>query len=258
MRYPFDKIYCLCLSENKSRYQKVIDEFKRVEMYDQLNIWWTCKRKISSVVAEYIPSLHSGYYDFYKRFNKEVYGTVFNCSYEHYSIIKSSYERGMERILICEDDIKFIDNKNVVQKAFTELPSDFNIIKFCNEFNGRQSYLEKYNNQNDLFQSITWNAKNTSTACYALDRKGMKFLIDNQDELFKIADYPFKNLKSSKDFKIYQTRYLVCFPNTNMNSTILTSKYGERNIEASTTEIKKILEKIRRIKNINFKIKNKK
>lgn len=227
MTYPFDKIYCLCLSENELRYNEVIDEFKRVGMYDQLDIWWTCKRKISSVVGDHIQSLHSLYYDVNKKNNEEIYGSVFNCSYEHYSMIKSSYERGMERILICEDDIKFIDDKNMVEKAFTEFPSDFNIIKFCNETDGRQSYLKKYDNQNDLFESITWNGANSSTACYALDRVGMKWYIDNQDELFKIADIPFKDLKTSEGFKIYQTRYLVCFPKINMHSTILTTKYGQ-------------------------------
>ena len=97
----------------------------------------------------------------------------------HYNIIKTSYERGFNSILICEDDVNFIDNKNTILDVFNRIPKDYDIIKFYNLCD--TDYFEK-----DLkittYKKINYILQNRgglgSAMIYALSRNGMKIYID--------------------------------------------------------------------------------
>ena len=140
MKLSFDEVYCLHVAENSDKYNLMMSEYERVDIKDQVKIWWTVKRKISTQIGNSIDTLHSIYYDNIKRANKNVYGAVFNCALEHYTIVKQAYLRGLNTILVLEDDIKFIDNISAVEKAFTffynrlitiPFPSNFKWNIFC-------------------------------------------------------------------------------------------------------------------------------
>jgi len=230
MTLPFDEIYCLHLTENVERYNLMMSEYDRIGIRDQVKIWWTVKRKISIKIGNLLESLHSSYYNIVKsEQNKNIYGSVFNCSFEHYTIIKQAYLRGLNTILILEDDIKFIDNIDFVKKAFTQLPEQWDVIKFHNGFNGRQEYLQKYNGEDDLWNLIKTDYKaETSTACYALNKNAMKFYIDAMDRYFTYADAIFP-MFIDNDFKYYDTNYLVVYNDMEQNSDIVQNTKKESN-----------------------------
>lgn len=227
MRLPFDEVYCLHLAENSDKYNLMMSEYEKVGIKDQVKIWWTVKRKISAQIGNSIDTLHSTFYDKLKKTNKNIYGAVFNCALEHYTIVKQAYLRGVNTILVLEDDIKFIDNISAVEKAFTQLPSQWDVLKFYNGFNARQNSIPKYNCEDDLWNKITTKFKSEeSTACYAFNRDAMKFYIDSMDRCFIFADGIFP-IFIYNNFNYFDTRYLVVYNDLGQKSDILNAKMTE-------------------------------
>lgn len=229
MKLPFDEVYCLHLAENYDKYNLMMSEYERVDIKDQVKIWWTVKRKISTQIGNSIDTLHSIYYDNIKRANKNVYGAVFNCALEHYTIVKQAYLRGLNTILVLEDDIKFIDNVSAVEKAFTQLPKKWDVLKFYNGFNARQNSIPKYNGEDDLWNKITTISKSEqSTACYAFNRDAMKFYIDSMDRCFIYADgvFPFF---INNNYNYYDTQYLVVYNDLEQQSDIINGEISNDN-----------------------------
>lgn len=221
MILPFDEVYCLHLAENTEKYNLMMSEYEKVGIKDQVKIWWTVKRKISTQIGNSIDTLHSTFYDKLKQTNKNIYGAVFNCALEHYTIVKQAYLRGVDTILVLEDDIKFIDNISAVEKAFTQLPSQWDVLKFYNGFNARQNSIPNYNGEDDLWNKITTKFKSEeSTACYAFNRDAMKFYIYSMDRCFIYADGVFP-IFIYNEFNYYDTRYLVVYNDLKQKSDIL-------------------------------------
>ena len=162
MKLPFDKIYCLHLSEDKERENQIKKQFKFLGITKQVDIWWTCKRDISNKIGKMITSLHTKFYNTYSKNNNKLYGNVFNCSFEHYSIIKQAYMRGFNNILIIEDDVVFNRDKEKIQYIMNNIPDDYDIIKFFNEFTNNlydNEPVKFINNKTDLKINL-WDLKN--------------------------------------------------------------------------------------------------
>lgn len=225
MKLPFDKIYCLHLSEDKEREIQIKKEFKFLGITKQVEIWWTCKRNISNKIGKLLSSLHTTFYNEYSEGNDSLYGNVFNCSFEHYSIIKQAYLRGFENILIIEDDIVFNRDKEKIKYIIDNIPSDYDIIKFFNEFTG-ESYIDKpiqyVKNKKDLKQY------KVSSMCYAISRNGMKLYIEEMDKKFNIADVILDELKDNKNIKFYclsQNDFCSSRDVSHCNSNILFERF---------------------------------
>ena len=56
-----------------------------------------------------------------KRYNPDIYCAVFNCAFEHYTIVKQAYLRGLNNILVFEYDIRFISNVCAAKKVFIKI-----------------------------------------------------------------------------------------------------------------------------------------
>ena len=87
----FDKMYVIHLAECTDRYENMMKEFQKMGMENEVEVWWTCKRKISNQIGDNIKTLCTAFYDEKRQTCDNVYGSVFNCSFEHYSIIKQAY-----------------------------------------------------------------------------------------------------------------------------------------------------------------------
>lgn len=208
MKLPFDKCYCLHLTEATERYKNIKNEFERLGISEQIEIWWTVIRPISNEIGNYLTSLHTqGYDDWTTQFNKNTYGAIFNISFEFYTIIKQAYLRGFNSILLMEDDLKFNDDIDL-EKIFSNLPDDWDVIRF--------GYHPKHNklmeNDIDYINAEKYDLLKKEWAfptnnMFALNRKGMEFYINYMDEKFEVADYPLKymfepeNQKFNKDGK---------------------------------------------------------
>lgn len=209
MKLPFDKVYCLHLAECKERYDNIINNFERLGIKEQVEIWWTCKREISNKIADNIEDLKDSYYNKIQKSRKNVYANVFNCSLEHYTIIKQAYLRGFNSILIMEDDIQFKD-KETVERVFNNLPEDYDVIKFYSSF---FDYDYKETTPPEVLFSKVYKRYSASTICYALNRKGMEKVIHIYDHKFKPSDVVLDILKYDKNINFYFLKdNIICGP----------------------------------------------
>ena len=233
MKTKFDEIFVIHLADNKERMLNIDEQFLKLEI--KPTIYYTTKRPFSNKIANvFRPQIETDYYNKKSIENNDVYGNVFNCTLAHYDIIKTSYERGLERILICEDDICFCDDLNLIHKYFNVFPEDYDIIKYHSSYFrysniktvGFVKYLNdtsglQYNGSGDIY----------STLCYSLNRSGMKYYIDFIDNCFVAADIPFcifdKNVKdvifknNIKYPNIFNINNKICWPIQKYDSSIV-------------------------------------
>ena len=96
------------------------------------------------------------------------------CTLSHLNAVKTAYDHNLDIAIICKDDVNFItctlnpDIKYIINNA----PKDWEIIQLITN-----PYKQKNNNTTDKYvkrHSQTY----FSTACYAINRIGMKKIID--------------------------------------------------------------------------------
>lgn len=206
MNLPFSKCYCLHLVEDKNREQSIKGELKKLGITDEVEIWWSCKRPVSNLIGNNMKSLHTDYYDNCSNYNNNLYGNVFNVSFEFYTIIKTSFLRGYTSILLMEDDIKFCSDFWDYQDIFANIPNDWDILRFgypeyySSEEEDKNNIINKYfiQDQNDI----------PGMCMIALNRKAMKYYISYMDKQFECADNPIRNLRDSQLIQ-YKTTYPI-------------------------------------------------
>lgn len=133
----------------------------------------------------------------------------------HLECIRDALKNNYKKIIIMEDDIRFLKNINKVNEYFKNFPEDADIVLFdyiihaprkqqkeiIAKLRGRNKYFFKYNTQ------IFWSA-----ACYFLSEKGMKHILINQENNRLPPDhytsYLSKSIDREVDLKL--NRYLPC------------------------------------------------
>lgn len=209
MDLPFDKIYCLHLAECQNREENMIKQFKKLGIEDKAQFWWTCKKNVSNKIGDFLTSIHTDGYDGLRKNNETIYGNVYNCALEHYNIIKTSYLRGFNSILIMEDDIEFIDDLNLIEWTFNNLPENYCCVKFyCTgvELGGAKQANTFTTDDPQEFSKKDFLGKPNSAVLYCLDRDGMKKYIDSFDKRIQCADYIFFDFLDD----IYVTKQKLC------------------------------------------------
>lgn len=201
-----DKIYFLHLSDRYDREKWLQSQLDKMNFpKDKVNIWWTCRRNISNEIWKYIPLLdRENYISNNKYANPKMGGGVFNCSLEHYTIIRTSYERDFNHILVCEDDIKFNVDLKLFKKFIELIPTNYGICKFINRgyiiTETQRTLIDDISTVSKPIPTNSDNIKNPykiingpyqSTCCYLLDRNGMKAIINAYNQQFTIADQIF-------------------------------------------------------------------
>jgi GR25 family glycosyltransferase involved in LPS biosynthesis len=215
MKLPFDKIYCLHLVDAKERYKSVLEECNKINLENKVDFWYTTKKPINITIGNNIQSLHDNYYDsFFKNGNEYVYGACFDCAYNHYSIIKQAYMRGLNSILIIEDDICFNDDLRLLNNIINNIPYDYDVLKLYNlEIPYKnESSIKPYKNESFikpyflLLNEHNYKYYYRSTLCYALNRKGMEALINEYETNLVAADIALDNVRFNEDIKFYTLR----------------------------------------------------
>lgn len=204
----FDKIYCLHCCEDKKRESHIISQFNKLGI--DFDMWWACRHPNGDAIITAINHYNRG------QLTKP---NEFNCTREHYSIIKQAYERGFEKILIFEDDIWLLNDINIWNNMFESLPDDWDILRLGGLYEEPMPF-----NRNILFQEHKYWVKRHSniwsTAGYALTRKGMKYYIDFMDSLYVPADGPFCEWFDNSVNMYICTKPLIYQYEPNFESTI--------------------------------------
>lgn len=175
----FDKIYCLHCVEDTKRYNNMINQFNHIGL--DVTIWETCRQPHMDIIFNgFLLSQNI------ESFNKP---NEYNCTREHYTIIKTAYLNGYENILIFEDDIYLLNDKELFNKFIDNIPEDYDIIRLGGSCDyEHQELVNLYKNENIYWTKLEFGL--WGTFGYGLSRKGMKYYIDYIDNIMCSADTP--------------------------------------------------------------------
>lgn len=217
MKLPFDQVYCLCLSDNISRYNHAVEHFCKMHIIQQVHFWWTCKRSFSNTYAEITPQLRTPWYDKILKDNPHVYGNVWNCAIEHYDIIKTSLQRGFERILIFEDDISFVASYDYFWSLMNNIPNNYDVLLFRNNF--RIFYPDSFMPEIEEYKGTYFKVENdfntwrqAGTMMYALSKKAMEYILELNDIYGLTYSDGFLSKIDKTKFNVYEPFIRVCEP----------------------------------------------
>lgn len=189
MILPFEEIYVLTLCEDKTRLQNFFAEIKKIGIENHIKVWYACKHPYTKTICNY---LHDNGNFVWNGLGN---GSAFNCTREHYNIIKQAFCRGIKSILVFEDDFCFKDDiDNIKEFLCKELPINWNSIRY----GYIQTPLDKYFNDNlttpDNYEYILNTYKLWGTQCYALNQNGMINYIKYMNNNYGVADLPLFNI----------------------------------------------------------------
>lgn len=186
LKEKFDICYVLNLSDRSDRRSNMEYQFHKlgledINYSDWLRYHYTTKFPYNYLIADAFNKTNEG------RFTK---ANEYDCARNHYSIVKECYDRGLNHILIIEDDIKFLKDYKTFIDFIDNIPVDYDILQFGGFTTDPNaiSILKKYN------ENIYWTKHRDiglwNASMYALSRKGMEYYIAFMDKFFWVADGP--------------------------------------------------------------------
>lgn len=113
----------------------------------------------------------------------------YDCTHNHYSMVKQAYDQGYQYCLVLEDDILFIEDKKLWEKYLDNIPNDFDILQFGG-FTTDNRVVEEVLNHKDEYWVKHPNVPIWNASMYALSRKGMEYYLEFIDKFFWVADGP--------------------------------------------------------------------
>ena len=211
MRTQFEKIYVVSLITNKDR-----QEFVKYQM-DDLNLDFEFLYGIDFYNIKYdrfgkeisYPSLT----DEWEHLNNS---KAFGCAISHYNAVLHAYELGYKNVLVLEDDICFIKNRELIYNCLNFIPHEVDFMTYNTRFIEKEevelfkNYQQLYNDGNDYFIKIP----NTfTTLCggmmYGLmNRQTMELYLNNQRTSFLHADH-INGIFENPTVKRYSSIYAV-------------------------------------------------
>lgn len=188
----FDHIYCVSFLPYKERREQLDKELERIGILNSgiFSYHYTFQTPIDDVLLKCrefnctAPGL---------RFNR----SALNLAIGHYSIMKEALGLGYKRVLIIEDDISFLQDKEQLLDRLNEFAetklSDIVLFDYVG-INAQSSVVERILMKHSLKKStlvpfgsnsiVLWNA-----SCYSVNEAAMKKIISKQESKFTAADY---------------------------------------------------------------------
>ena len=182
----FDRIYCLFYTPyKKERLIPISNELQRVGILNAKNFtfFYDCSSPYDEIMYKNIKiAYHPG--------DERLF--IKKLSMKHYQMLKISYNLEYKKILIIEDDMRFLKDLNNLYDLLLKAPKDADITLFdkmiwkipneiYNKVFNNQLYLD-YSNYNLFTLAFS------STGCYAVSRNGMDELITNYENALTASD----------------------------------------------------------------------
>ena len=173
----FDQIYCIHYLPHSDRYKKCLEELVRVGIRNSGALSW--KLTWDSPIFEKL----------YEVYHVAPSLGCMKVGFAHYQCIKEAYELGFKHILILENDNIFLKDLDRIEKILDDIPDDYDIL-FLDKIPAANAKYETAiidDKVNDSFFDIKQNFYVLAN-CYALSRKGMKHIIENQEKRLTVSD----------------------------------------------------------------------
>lgn len=220
MKTQFEKIYVLSLITNHSRQNFIKQQFDELSIEFEFLYGPTFYNIINDSKNNKIeyPNVRPW----------EAYGTgrSFGCTLAHYSAVQFAYELGYNNVLIIEDDICFLKNKQLIEYYLNNIPKDADFISWDPRFGWDPQYNEFFNiikydldkllnkqvNNNFIAIDNYWHSLCGGMMYGLMNRETMEIYLDNQNKKFTISD-KVKNIfetSYTSTVKRYISTHCIC------------------------------------------------
>lgn len=117
------------------------------------------------------------------------------CAEEHYRLIKTAYLEEHDSVLIFEDDVRFIKDKDTIRRTLETIPDGWDVLMFgaftCNP---NIKLVLQQHQENGYWARMPIGMNLWNCSMYALSRKGMEIYLMMQDSSFRVADSPLNHI----------------------------------------------------------------
>lgn len=180
LKNKFNNIYLLTLSSRTDRRDSMLNMLSNIGMKNnEINIHYATPFPYNDIIIDAFNKTKKG------RFTKP---NEYDCSRNHYAIIKEAYDLGYKYCLIVEDDLRFLNNEKLFEEYIDNIPDDFDIIQFGGFTTDPN--VKKYLGTDKGFWVKHRDVGLWTTSMYALSRKGMSYYLAFMDKIFWVADGP--------------------------------------------------------------------
>lgn len=153
----FDHIYCIHYKPHVERYDQLCNEFKRINLIDNssFSFWFT---------------------------DKENKNNVLTVSRKHLEVYDDAIKNGYQKILVMENDIRFLKDINIVEEYLNCIPNHYDLILFDYVYGFWENELKRiFNLRNESkYINIGLDSNVWSCGCYALSKNMMNHIKINQ------------------------------------------------------------------------------
>ena len=223
----FDHVWCINYAPYSNRRVAVEKEFSRIGLLGSKNFSWHFTT--SSIFDNIL-------YDVtVKQLKKNFCPTVgvMNSAFAHFQCLKTSLELGYDRVLVIEDDVRFLKSVGDIAEVINNLPADYEIVNFdvlAGAYaEGEWDALMQSERTNGLFVRYL---KGTGASCYCVSSRAMRVLVDAVQKFIAPFDDYFPKMLIPMGMKCYVPTTQVCCQmnyDKNANSVI----YGKNSIHNS-------------------------
>ena len=112
----FKYVAIICYTQYNSRISRLNAELDRINLSKNIHYHWDIKSVFKDVLL--------------KNCNTTKWNALNNCffiGYNNYKAIKTAYQLGFENILVLEDDVRFLKNKQKINECIKALPQNFDL-----------------------------------------------------------------------------------------------------------------------------------
>lgn len=211
----FDSIWCITYTGYPDRMAGIESELKRIGIIDSGLLRWRLN----------FPSITDAVmFNFLKANNRTncTKQSQVSCSLGHYSCIKSAYELGHNRVLIIEDDERFLKDLDGIVGYLSDIPSDADIVNFDvlpADAQHNESNFPRIVEENSVNSHFFRYRSMFGGGCYALSRKAMERLVKSYESYIRTADdYLSGRAYLGDDITYYASKQSICCQLTFGNS----------------------------------------
>jgi len=205
----FDKVVCVNLLKREDKQKHMQEKFNKLGI--DVDWFQAVEYGFAKEIVESLKPVENDY----TRFSIET-PNEFGAAISHYTVIKTAYEEGIEKLFVFEDDVLFRKDFNEkFEKYYDSLPENWDMILLYSFMYNLQSQNKRVNAR-WVTSYDAW-----SLMTYGINRKAMKHYIDDQDKMFQIADRASFKMQG-KNLNIYSAVPTLCIPNQKLGSNIRT------------------------------------
>ena len=174
-RERFDMVVSLCHTGNRSRVPSLDRELRRVGLTPDLRVWS-------------VPDPSEAWLERRIRLDRFVRRAGYlNCTLNHYRAIRTAYDLGKRRVLLLEDDVRFLKDLDALAETVANTP-DVPVVQFDLISDGAPSPTPaEIRGMAEGSATGRWAVPQPhpcSMACTGLDREGMAHFLRCLDDAF--------------------------------------------------------------------------